>query len=524
MARLSIYEIASKYTSLKPRGNGAYYGLCPLHNEDTPSFHINDNLGVFYCHGCKKGGNVYQFISYSEGIPLSEVNKFIRDKWGYNVDDSFYKAKEDYPLEDFISIIEKNNLSDDTFVKNFLLQRLGQIPNIGGIKFYYLNDESERNLLKILKKDSILLEKLKTFSVVYVSDTDSLRFSFSGRIFTELKNSYGRTIAIIGRHISDGKVPKYHMTRFPKKEHLIFLNQAIKIANSNKEKRVFVTEGIFDSLQLLANNIPSVAILGSYISTEQMDKLNQNFTSVYFVFDGDEAGYNAIETTAKNIIETNRPSFSSYFVFLGDKDVDELIRDEGLEALYNLKTRSVYDALIDVSLKKLVGLGIKRKEILREELFIKFINIFKMYKENAHAYNLLVRFSERSQIPLETLIFRIDLEKKKDSASFVRENYIKDFFLSISDKQVLRALLYCVKNGCLDKYRGFFDKYRSENLYVNEIIDFYLEKKAELTETSYSILVDLKEASSEEYVENIVKRKETNEKVFFMAKKLLFGR
>lgn len=515
----SLYEIASKYTSLKSRGNGSYYGLCPLHNEDTPSFHINDNLGVFYCFGCKQGGNTYQFISLVEGVPLSEVGKVLRNKFGIDIDKDFSSRKDFLnPIKQLIGIIESANLNDSEFVNNYLLNRLGSKLNVA-VKFFFVPEEKEAALINLVKKDVSLYEKLKSLAVFHEIKDGRVSFAFSNRIFTQITDESGNPVGIIGRHISD-KLPKYYMSRFPKREYLVFLNEALKV--SRGEKRVFVLEGIFDALQLLNHNVPAVAILGSTVSIEQIDKLNSNFSSVYFVFDGDMAGIKGIEDTAKTIIETNRPSFSSFFLFLSEKDVDELVREEGLEAFYSLKTKSVYDAYIDVILRKMINSGLKKKDILREELFIKLLGIFKNYKENSHAYNLLLRFSERTKIPLETLIFRVDLEKKKDLSKLYHDNSSKSLFLSIQDRKFVRSLVYCIKNPeSFAKYKNRLANYKTDSEAVQALMRFYLKEESEvLLPEAYSLLIDVLPPSSEEYVKNFLDYYEKVKKIDNLRKML----
>lgn len=489
--RLDFFEIVSRYTNLKHRGGGKYYGLCPLHPEDTPSFHIDTNLGVFYCFGCNTGGNIYQFISLVEHVPINQVGEILREKFGIDVKTKGEKKYEDDHelFSKFLKLLSKYN--DTETVDDFNIKKLGLKPKYP--MFYVPN----KRLLDFTNevKEKLDIERLITLGIYTRDEEGKLKFRYMNRIIIPIYSRVNRIVGLVGRSLNDMNLPKYLNTKFSKTAHLPFLNEALKIAKKKNLNTIYIVEGPYDALALIERDIPAASLLGTHFTVEQINLLNL-FSVVYFIFDNDDAGTSAYFNVAKTIIKTNRPSFSTMFVFYKDKeDIDEILKKKSFEDF--IKTadiKDVYDVFIDAHLRNIVkDLPIKNKELIREELIKRLMKLFFNYRENEHVYNLMLRICERSKYPFDALIRRVDyvinkgLSKAKKDIESVEIDYVPP-----KERKLLRGVLYLV-NGHYDKLLTLkrellLYKYKSKT--VKSLIEFFLEERSEISEEEYSLLVE----------------------------------
>lgn len=489
--RLDFFEIVSRYTNLKHRGGGKYYGLCPLHPEDTPSFHIDTNLGVFYCFGCNTGGNIYQFISLVEHVPINQVGEILREKFGIDVKTKGEKKYEDDHelFSKFLKLLSKYN--DTETVDDFNIKKLGLKPKYP--MFYVPN----KRLLDFTNevKEKLDIERLITLGIYTRDEEGKLKFRYMNRIIIPIYSRVNRIVGLVGRSLNDMNLPKYLNTKFSKTAHLPFLNEALKIAKKKNLNTIYIVEGPYDALALIERDIPAASLLGIHFTVEQINLLNL-FSVVYFIFDNDDAGTSAYFNVAKTIIKTNRPSFSTMFVFYKDKeDIDEILKKKSFEDF--IKTadiKDVYDVFIDAHLRNIVkDLPIKNKELIREELIKRLMKLFFNYRENEHVYNLMLRICERSKYPFDALIRRVDyvinkgLSKAKKDIESVEIDYVPP-----KERKLLRGVLYLV-NGHYDKLLTLkrellLYKYKSKT--VKSLIEFFLEERSEISEEEYSLLVE----------------------------------
>lgn len=489
--RLDFFEIVSRYTNLKHRGGGKYYGLCPLHPEDTPSFHIDTNLGVFYCFGCNTGGNIYQFISLVEHVPINQVGEILREKFGIDVKTKGEKKYEDDHelFSKFLKLLSKYN--DTETVDDFNIKKLGLKPKYP--MFYVPN----KRLLDFTNevKEKLDIERLITLGIYTRDEEGKLKFRYMNRIIIPIYSRVNRIVGLVGRSLNDMNLPKYLNTKFSKTAHLPFLNEALKIAKKKNLNTIYIVEGPYDALALIERDIPAASLLGIHFTVEQINLLNL-FSVVYFIFDNDDAGTSAYFNVAKTIIKTNRPSFSTMFVFYKDKeDIDEILKKKSFEDfIKTADTKDVYDVFIDAHLRNIVkDLPIKNKELIREELIKRLMKLFFNYRENEHVYNLMLRICERSKYPFDALIRRVDyvinkgLSKAKKDIESVEIDYVPP-----KERKLLRGVLYLV-NGHYDKLLTLkrellLYKYKSKT--VKSLIEFFLEERSEISEEEYSLLVE----------------------------------
>lgn len=450
--KINISTVFSRYTQLHSRGEGKYVCLCPLHHEKTPSCHINDSLGVFYCFGCKEGGDLITFLQKKEGISFSDFPEFIRKNYGIDLNINYEPKKRNILQEVFQALKEGIKEQDIRILDSFLSKKIGK--NVEKIKeivdIIFVSKENIDNVVSRLSEEEKGELAAIKFLVYRSPETNSpkIHSPFTDRIVVPVYYN-NSIVGISGRYYKyeEGHVnSKYFHTRFPKKNHLLFLEESKRLANKLKTDVVYVTEGMFDALSLLGLGIPAVSVLGSDISLEQLNLLNRNFKTVYFVFDSDEAGRKARYNVARTLVETNRPSFSSYFIYLPkEKDIDELISKYGENFPSFLKIKSLYDVYIDYFLLISRNAVINKFDVdsIKAEALNRLVPNFVTYRNNEHMDMVMHRFAERSGYPLEHLVRMVDnLIKKNNAENYAVAKEKKISFIPAFDRKIISSLVY----------------------------------------------------------------------------------
>ena len=298
--RVDIYEFISGYVSLKKSGAN-YMGLCPFHNEKTPSFSVSPNKGIFKCFGCGEGGDVITFAMKREGLGFREAVKFLADRYNIEIkeSDDFQNNKAEKQKKDRFYKINKdaarffyNNLKKSKMGINYLKQR--EIPqaviNKYGLGFANDSwDDLKNHLLSLGYEEEELLE------INLLSKSKDNTFDrFRNRIMFPIIDNKANVIAFGGRVLGDEK-PKYLNSSetliFHKGNNLFNLNIISKEASRDK---ILLVEGYMDVISLYKSGINySVASLGTSLTENQAALIKRYAKEVYICYDGDQAGINA---------------------------------------------------------------------------------------------------------------------------------------------------------------------------------------------------------------------------------------
>ncbi len=332
--RLDFKSLVERYVPLRPAGKGRWKGLCPFHNEKTPSFYVDEAKGMFYCFGCKAGGDAFKFVQMIEGVDFREALEKLAQETGVELPE---RAPGRKPSKD---LIEVNRLALAYFQKNLTGSALEYLKGRGlsdeTIDTYALGfaPKSWDGLLRYLQQHGVSPELALRAGVVAAKDGryyDRLR----DRVVFPIRDPMGRVVAFTGRAISAGDTPKYLNTPesdvFKKTDLLYGYPEARKAIRENK--RAIVVEGLFDVLALAQMGWrETVAVLGSSLSQSQARLLERAEASrLYLAFDADEAGRKA--TLAGLDVGVAR-RFLTYAVLLPEgRDPGDLLTDpEGKKA------------------------------------------------------------------------------------------------------------------------------------------------------------------------------------------------
>ncbi len=336
-AKSDIVDIVSSYTTLSERGR-SYWGLCPFHNEKTPSFSVSREKQLFYCFGCKQGGNVINFIMSAENLLFGEAIEFLARRAGLQV---------------------PNTINAERFkLTKLKKQTIAQMNKIAAQHYHNaLFAKEGANALAYLKKRGIGNDTIKRFGIGYSPDewddvalllgkegfSQSLinesglvttkagkQFdTFRDRIMFPITNVFGDVIAFGARAINSGS-PKYLNTKetvlFNKRFNLYGLNILRK---QRAAKSAVLVEGYMDVVSLSAHGIKAVvASLGTALTRQQAQLLKKYVSDCFIAYDGDEAGETATKK-AIDILETQGISVR-VICFEQGEDPDDYIRKHGL--------------------------------------------------------------------------------------------------------------------------------------------------------------------------------------------------
>lgn len=336
-----ILDIVSTHTSLKKTGR-SFVGLCPFHNEKTPSFHVYPDNQSFYCFGCSLGGDVITFVKLAEGLKFTDAVKYLADRVGIQVPENdqnvgILKQKNRiYEANRAAAKFYHHTLYTDEgrFGLAYLRQRgLSEYT----IKHFGLgfSPTSYVALTKFLMKKGFTQHELIDANLCFISRKGNLVDRFVGRVMFPIIDIRGNVIAFGGRIMSDEK-PKYLNTSdtkvFKKSNNLFALN----FAKRKTEDRLILAEGYMDVIALhQAGFIETVATLGTSLTSDQARIMKSYTKEIVIAYDSDAAGRKAT-SRAMNILR-DVGLIVKILNLPNGKDPDEFLRTYGTDGPIRFK-------------------------------------------------------------------------------------------------------------------------------------------------------------------------------------------
>ncbi|MCX7990510.1 MAG: DNA primase [Proteobacteria bacterium] len=300
--KINIVEYISRYVSLNKRGKN-YVGLCPFHQEKTPSFTVSENKQIFYCFGCHIGGDILEFLKRYLKLDYLQILEILEKETGLKL---FDRDKEyDKKLKEARKITEINKRATVFFINNLYktsdgAKALNYLKNrnltIETIKRFYLGygGADWDRLYRTLISENFDRKDIEKTGLISVS-SGGVRDFFRNRVIFPIVNIKGEIIAFGGRSL-DSSLPKYVNSQetivFSKRNTLYGINIAKE--NLERSKRVYIVEGYMDCLMMhQAGFNNTVATLGTAITEEHIKFLKPLVEVFYLIYDGDVAGKKA---------------------------------------------------------------------------------------------------------------------------------------------------------------------------------------------------------------------------------------
>lgn len=330
-----IEEVISPYVNLKRAGRNLN-GLCPFHNEKTPSFTVYTDTGSFYCFGCGAGGDAVGFIRKIENLDYIEAVKRLADRAGVtipegNYDDSYLKLKAKiYEINKEAARFFHNYLftPDGKWALDYLTGRGLTVKTIKHFGLGAAPNEWDA-LLKHLKAKGFYLSDMEQANVITKSSKGSYYDRFKNRVMFPIIEPSGRVVGFSGRRHPDeekgGKYVNTSDTPVYKKSKTLF---GFNFAKNHCSKQLLVVEGNMDVVSLhQAGFENTIGTLGTAFTTEQARMIARYTNEIVLSFDSDAAGQKAV-TRATEVLSGSGLKVRVLAVPDG-KDPDEFIKNNG---------------------------------------------------------------------------------------------------------------------------------------------------------------------------------------------------
>ncbi len=473
--KADIVDIVKEYIPLIQKGKN-YFGVCPFHQDHSPSMSVSKERQLFKCFSCGAGGNVFKFVSDYENISYIEAVSKVADKVGIHLD-----VKEKSPLEEkYGSLYEIMNMSN-LFFENNLQSTKGTIAkeylqqrglDEDAIKEFNLGlSFNDDGLTKFLEKKKVSLEEALKLGLV---SQKNLVYNdlFRNRILFPIHDSDGRVIGFTGRVYENANGPKYlnsKETPLFRKGHILFnYHRAKPTIQLNKE--VILVEGNMDAIRMYLNGFKNtVALMGTSLTDTQVKFIKNMRAKVILMLDNDDAGlvatYNVGEELIKNGLSVSVVRLS------GKKDPDEYILEYGPQAM-----KDNIDHPLSFLEFKLNYLKKDRNLEDTEELlsYVKEVLNTLSNEDKLTTDVILQKLADEYHLPLETL----QSELPKSTEIIVPKVTLKEEKKEGQYTTCIKNILYYMMNDT--KYIEIYENelgYFEESLYraiASEILGYHM--------------------------------------------------
>ena len=340
--RLDIAEVIGEYVTLQRKG-ARYWGLCPFHQEKSPSFSVTPEKGVFYCFGCHKGGGLFQFVMDAEKVPWRDAVELLAKKAGIEIprgDEGEGGVKREAFLElnkrvaGSFNWLLKEGAQAET-ARKYLESRGVTRDTIDRFQIGYAPPDREW-LHRFLMQKSYSADFLGQTGLFTQAGREGTTTMFANRIMFPIVNPRGETVAFGGRALGDSQ-PKYlnspETAYYRKGENLFGIDKAA--AAIRAAGAFMLAEGYMDVLAMhQAGFIACVAPLGTALTESQVRLLKRYAAKGVLVFDGDDAGQKA---TMRAIEMLERRDVIAEVVELpGGQDPADFVKNGETDALRRL--------------------------------------------------------------------------------------------------------------------------------------------------------------------------------------------
>ena len=511
--RNDIVDVISGYVALKRSGR-SFFGLCPFHNEKSPSFAVSPDKQIFHCFGCGVGGNVFHFVSKIEGVGFRESVEMLANRANIALpvsqssdedDKLYYIRSKIYEINEATAMFYHKNLYNSSAKKAQEYVKKRKLDN-NTLKTFFIGYSGNYNeLYKFLRSQGFKDEEILESKLVNKNEKGEFIDRFRKRLMFPIQDERGRFIAFGGRILIDPpkadaseeeklafkKQAKYinstENIAYSKGRHLFGLYAAKKAAHTPTLKKVLIVEGYMDTISLHQRGITNVvASLGTALTEAQGRLLRKSSEQVIVGYDADGAGQAA---TLRGLeILQNLGCDVRILQIEGAKDPDEFILKYGPErlqkyidnaiSLVEFKIKNLKkDLNLDVANDKIKFLTEIAKELakvtnsIEQEVYIDKISLdYKISKEAIYAEINKIMYSKNSNTK--------PLEKKNTTVKPQLEVVDNNISQAILKREKL--IIYLLIN-----YPDLAYKKIKENISINEIKS---DKNREIVQKMYEQL------------------------------------
>ncbi|WP_444964670.1 DNA primase [Pediococcus pentosaceus] len=347
---VDIADVVGRYVQLRKAGKNLF-GVCPFHDEKTPSFSVSESKQIFHCFSCGRGGNVFKFLMDLENLSFPESVRRVAEFGNIPLDQSYFKStkKSSYTTEQS-ALIDLYEKASELFSHILLNTKLGEdalqyLKKRGmtedDIKNFDIGFAApEDNLLLSFFKEHKIDQHLMAESGLFIeSENQTLRDRFFNRIIFPIKDTNGKIVAFSGRSlVKDKNHPKYlnspETSIFNKGKVLYNFSQAR--SEIIQQKTVILYEGFMDVIAAHRAAVKNgIATMGTSLTEDHINAIKRVADRVIICFDGDVPGQKAIARAIELLRQSSDLQIS--VVFIPDNlDPDEYVNQRGTAAFQNL--------------------------------------------------------------------------------------------------------------------------------------------------------------------------------------------
>lgn len=337
-SRNDIVDVVSQYVKLTKRGS-TYFGLCPFHNEKTPSFSVTPAKQMYYCFGCGAGGNVFNFIMQYENFTFYEALNMLAERVHVEIPKTDMSAASREKAKEREALLEINKQAAQLYyyqlkkesgktARDYLARRGLTEETVRNFGLGY-SDKYSDTLYKFLKEKGYSDQLLRESGLFISNEKSGMTDKFWNRVIFPIMDVNRRVVGFGGRVMGDGK-PKYlnspETKIFDKSRNLYGLHAA----RTSRKKNIILCEGYMDVIAMhQAGFTNAVASLGTAFTTGHASLLRRYTEEVLLLYDSDDAGVRAAQRAIPILRDAG---IGSRVVHLDPyKDPDEFIQNLGAE-------------------------------------------------------------------------------------------------------------------------------------------------------------------------------------------------
>lgn len=441
-AAADIVEVVSDYVKLKRSGSG-FMGLCPYHDEKTPSFHVTPRLGIFKCFGCGESGDVFRFVMDREGVGFTEAVRSLAERYGVyipeeqeEIPDEHYQLKEGiYHALKFAGLFYYRNLIENSEAEEARSYLTARGYNREVFKRFGLgySPGSGSALLKAAENANIDEKYLLEADLIKHGRSGGYYDTFRGRLMFPIFGVTGKVIAFAGRILGKEKTAKYINSAqtkvYNKSEVLYGLNFSKN--EIRKDKEVILVEGYTDVITLFEHGIKNVtASSGTALTPGQMRQLHKYGDRILLLYDADGAG----ETAMKRGIEIalSEGMLPELLELPEGEDPDSFVKQFGKESFLSYKKEHAL-GFVDFIMLKAEEEGLLQNPALQSKTITDVLEAIASIKDTIqrqvyvqHLHQKTQQFRRGTDRELFEELERI-LYRKKQEAERSRKREIREW-------------------------------------------------------------------------------------------------
>lgn len=447
--KADIVEVISSYINLTPHGKN-YFGICPFHNDHSPSLSVSRDKQIYKCFTCLNSGNVFTFVQNYENVSFLEAVKKVADKIGYKLDIKdkvVNRYQKYYDLMELSNKIFVNNLNSNLGIsaKEYLINQRHLSEDV--IKEFNIGLAlNDNNLNKLLSSKGYSDKEIIDMSLANKT-SDGLLDMFRNRITFPICNHEGKVIAYSARIYQNEDTSKY----INSKESIIFkkgntfYNYDKCRLEALKSKSVILVEGQMDAIRVYSSGFKNViASMGTAITSDHINLLKKLNSKVILMMDNDSAGEKSTILNGEELVKNNIEV--SVVRLTGEKDPDSFILKNGVDAFRDILKSEI--SFFDFKLRYLK----KDKNLNKADELAEYINkiIDELNKSNddilrsvtinklAEEYNIDKKILEGKLIKIVNKDKEIKFVRKKPKLNQYHQAAEAILYLMMNDPKFIR--------------------------------------------------------------------------------------